>query len=253
MRTRSAGATDRGRKRTNNEDAFLVLEKLHLFAVADGVGGREGGEIASSLAVDTLRETVPDYLGASDRTPPTASMVGEARAPSALRLAVSSANRRIIETARERPELSGMGTTLTALILFGSDAHLIHIGDSRAYLLRAGTLLQLSSDHTFVAEQVKAGVLTPDQAHTSIYRHVITRALGIAEEAGPDLSREPAQAGDIYLLCSDGLTEMVDDREIAKILEDADPSNAVARLINAANAAGGVDNITAVVVKVLEV
>jgi serine/threonine protein phosphatase PrpC len=253
MRTASAGATDPGRKRANNEDAFLVLEDARLFAVADGVGGREGGEIASALAVDTLREAVPDLLGSSDRTPPAGVADPGEREPAALRTAVSLANRSIIEAVQQRPELSGMGTTITALLLARSGAHLVHAGDSRAYRLRSGKLRQLSDDHSVVAEQVKAGVMTRAQARRSAHRHVITRALGIHEEVAPDLWKESVQPGDVYLLCSDGLTEMVEDKEIAGILKCTEPAAAVAQLIAAANKAGGADNITAVVVKVLEV
>jgi serine/threonine protein phosphatase PrpC len=249
----SAGATDRGKRRANNEDSFLVRNEQRLFAVADGVGGQEGGEIASAIAVDTLREAVPDLLGAGDRTPPAELASASGREAAVLRYAVSLAHERIIEAVLERPGLSGMATTLTAVLFSKDSVHLIHIGDSRAYLLRAGGLRQLSNDHTIVAEQVKAGVLTPEQARRSIHRHVITRALGGQGEAQPDLLTETVQQDDIYLLCSDGLTEMVEDREIGKILKDADPGEAVTRLLGAANEAGGVDNITAVVVKVLEV
>jgi protein phosphatase len=253
MRTASAGATDPGRKRANNEDAFLILEGCQLFAVADGVGGREGGEIASAIAVDTLREAVPDLLGTADRTPPAGTSGGVERETAVLRQAVTLANRRIIESIQERPELTGMGTTLTALLFARSRVHVIHLGDSRAYRLRSGTFRQISDDHSLVAEQVKAGVLTPAQARTSAHRHVITRALGIHHEAAPDLLQEPVEQGDVYLLCSDGLTEMVEDREIAKVLEKLSPADAVPKLIAAANKAGGSDNITAVVIQVLEV
>ena len=252
MRTASAGTTDPGRKRANNEDAFLVLDGSGLFAVADGVGGREGGEIASALAVETLREAVPDLLGSSDRTPPAGTGTEAERGPTALRTAVSFANRRIIETVQQRPELAGMGTTLTALLFARSQVHLIHLGDSRAYRLRGGTFRQLTDDHSLVAEQVKAGVLTPAQARTSAHRHVITRALGIHDEVAPDLRQDPVEPGDVYLLCSDGLTEMVGDKDLAKVLKKMAPEPAVRRLIEMANEAGGVDNITAVVVQVLE-
>lgn len=252
MRIVSAGATDPGRKRANNEDAFLVMEGIQLFAVADGVGGREGGEIASAIAVDTLREAVPDLLGASDRTPAAGTGTDADREPAALRYAVSLANRRILDTMEQRTELAGMGTTLTALLVSRSRIHLIHLGDSRAYLLRSAKLRQLSDDHSLVAEQVKAGVMTPTQARTSAHRHVITRALGINEVVAPDLRRESVKAGDVFLLCSDGLTEMIDDRTIATLLKKSPPAEAVQKLIAAANKAGGVDNITAVVVQVLE-
>ncbi len=251
MRISFAGATDRGRKRANNEDAYLAADDFRLFAVADGVGGHEGGEVASGIAVETLREVVPAMLASGDRTPPAESGQGADREPAALRYAVSLANSRILDTASRRPGLAGMGTTLTALLLAGSRAVLVHIGDSRAYLLRSGRLRQLTDDHSLVAEQVKAGLLTPGQARTSSHRNVITRALGIGPEAAPDVLSAALQPGDRLLLCSDGLTEMVADREIARLLAKHPPEQAVRKLIDAANAAGGADNITAVAVKVL--
>ena len=252
MRLSSAGATDRGRKRANNEDSFLALEELRLFAVADGVGGQEAGEVASSIAVETLAESMPDLLGREDRTPPAGTGSGAEREPSALRAAVSLVNKRILEAVRERPELAGMGTTLTTLLFSQRQAHLAHIGDSRAYLLRSGRLRQLTVDHSLVADQVRAGAMTKQQARTSALRHVITRALGLEVAAAPDLQRQDVRTGDLFLLGSDGLTEMVEDAAIRKVLASSEPAAAVRELIDAANAAGGADNITAVVVKVLE-
>ena len=252
MRTLSAGASDPGRNRPNNEDSFLALGNQGFFAVADGVGGRAGGEVASSIAMDTVREALPDLLGAKDRTPPAGMAPDGSHASGALRQAVSLANRRVRETVERTPELAGMGTTVTALLLLRGRAVIAHAGDSRAYLLRKGTLRQLTEDHSFVAEQVKAGVITPEQARLSAYRHVITRALGVQDDIAPEMRELEAEAGDLFLLCTDGLTEMVSDREIAKVLGSVQPGQAVRDLIDAANAAGGVDNITAVVVKVLE-
>jgi protein phosphatase len=253
MRTVAGGATDPGLLRTNNEDAWLALEDAGLFAVADGVGGHAGGEVASGIAVETLREVVPDLLGAKDRTPPAGTGEGADRETAALRYALSLANRRLRETAERTPALSGMGTTLTVLLLAKGRALIAHIGDSRAYLLRSGTLQQLTRDHSLVAEQVQAGILTPEQARISAYRHVITRALGLYDEAAPDLQTQAVEPGDLFLLCSDGLTEMLDDRAISSVLASSSPGDAVRTLIDAANSAGGVDNITAIVVKVLEI
>jgi len=253
MRLSSAGASDRGRKRTNNEDSFLVLEDLRLFAVADGVGGQKAGEVASAIAVETLAESMPGLLGRGDRTPPAGAGSGAEREPSALRYAVSLANKKILEAVRERPEQAGMGTTLTALLFAQGLAHLAHIGDSRAYLLRSGRLRQLTADHSLVADQVRAGAMTPQQARTSALRHVITRALGLGDAVESELLEQDVRKDDVFLLCSDGLTEMVDDTAIRNVLTASGPKKAVQELIDAANKAGGVDNITAVVVKVLEV
>jgi protein phosphatase len=253
MKILSFGATDPGKKRANNEDAYLFDDGLGLYAVADGVGGSQAGEVASRISVDTIAGAMPDLLGDKDRTPPAEVRSGDVPELAAFRHAVTLANRNIREEAGKDPARTGMGTTLTALLLARKRAVLVHIGDSRTYRLRGGTLAQLTFDHSVVAEQVRSGLLTPAQARTSPYRHVITRALGIDREAAPDLMEHLVQPDDTFLLCSDGLTEMVDDRDIGGILSESAPRDAVKKLLDAANARGGVDNITAVVVRVLEV
>jgi protein phosphatase len=249
----SFGATDPGKKRSGNEDAYLVDDRLGLYAVADGVGGSEAGEVASRIAVDTIAGAMPDLLGDKDRTPPAEIRAGDVPELAAFRHAVLLANRNIIVEAGKNPSHAGMGTTLTALLVTRKRAFLAHIGDSRAYRLRNGTLAQLTNDHSIVAEQVRSGILTAAQARTSPNRHVITRALGINREAAPDLMEQPVKPGDTFLLCSDGLTEMVSDREIGRVLSGAAPRDAARKLIEAANEQGGVDNITAVVVQVVEI
>jgi protein phosphatase len=172
---------------------------------------------------------------------------------SALREAVFLANRAIRQERSQNPGVSNMGTTLTALLLRDKQAFIAHMGDSRAYLLRAGKLLQLTNDHSFVAEQVRAGAFTLEQARSSPYRHMITRALGIAEDVKADLTNHALRKDDRFLLCTDGLTEMVADAEIGRLLAMSSPEEAVQKLLAAANERGGVDNITAVVVWVIEV
>lgn len=253
MKILSFGATDPGKKRANNEDSYLVNDGLRLYAVADGVGGSEAGEVASRIAVDTIAGAMPDLLGDKDRTPPAGISSGDAPELAAFRHAVLLSNRNIIEEAGKNSVRTGMGTTLTALLLARKRAFLAHIGDSRAYRLRNGTLAQLTKDHSVVAEQVRSGILTAAQARTSPYRHVITQALGIDREAAPDLMEHPVKPGDTFLLCSDGLTEMVGDGEIGRILSGSVPRDAARKLIDAANGQGGVDNITAVVVQVVEI
>jgi serine/threonine protein phosphatase PrpC len=249
----SSGTTDPGKKRATNEDAYLVDDRLRLYVVADGVGGSEAGEVASRIAVDTLAGAMPDLLGDKDRTPSAEIRAGDVPELAAFRHAVLLANRNIIEEAGKIPARTGMGTTLTGLLLAKKKAFLVHIGDSRAYRLRDGTLAQLTTDHSVVAEQVRSGILTAAQARTSPNRHVITRALGINSEAAPDLMEQPLKPGDTFLLCSDGLTEMTSDREIGRILAGSAPRDAARRLIEAANEQGGVDNITAVVVQVVAI
>lgn len=253
MRIISHGDTNPGKKRANNEDAFLLRSGQGLFAVADGVGGHEGGEVASKIAMDTLREALPDMLGSKDRTPPAEIGNGADRIPTAFKYVITLANRNILAAAARSSALAGMGTTITALLLANHRAVVAHVGDSRAYRLRDNTLRQLTDDHSAVAEQVRAGVLTPAQAKTSAHRHVITRALGLEDNVTPDLSNHDVKPGDVYLLCTDGLTEMVDNDAIGKVLASQQPKAAVKTLIDAANKAGGVDNITAVVVKVVEI
>lgn len=245
MKIAAFGASDTGKKRENNEDAYLVDDALGLYAVADGIGGNAGGEVASRIAVATLASVLTDMLAEL----PDGSSSGDEKAFSVLRAAADRANRNIREERFRRPELTGMGTTLSAILLREGRAYLLHIGDSRVYLFRAGELSLLSVDHSLVAEYVQAGLLTPQQARVSPYRHVITRALGIEDAEVPDTKAESIRQGDILLLCTDGLTEMVSDEELANILASHAPREAVRKLIDAANGNGGVDNITAVVVE----
>jgi len=253
MRILSHGGTDTGRKRTNNEDAFLMNDGLGLYAVADGIGGTEGGEVASRIAVETLAESMPDLLGDKDRTPAAGSAADGRTELPALRQAVALMNRKILDAVSKNAALEGMGTTLTALLVADRRAFVAHIGDSRLYRLRSGRLGQLTNDHSVVAEQVRAGLLSAEKARSSPLRHVITRALGTSGEADPDVTEHPLQTGDTFLICTDGLTDMVDDREIAGILAKDPPRDAVKKLIDAANEHGGADNVTAVVVQVQEV
>jgi len=236
----AAGATDVGKRRSNNEDAFLVDDELRLYAVADGVGGSEGGEIASRIAVETLGPALPGLL--------------EQQGPGeALGSAVDLANRNIRQQQDQNPSRSDMATTLTALLVREGRAYLAHVGDSRAYLLRQGKLAQQTNDHSFVAEKMRAGIMTQEAAKRSPYRHVITRALGLAADAGVEVTSLSPAGEDTVLLCTDGLTEMVDDAEIAEILSASAPTEAAEKLIAAANSRGGVDNITVVVVRIAQI
>jgi len=253
MKITSSGGTDAGKKRSNNEDAYLLNDELCLYAVADGVGGSEGGEVASRIAVETLAEAMPDLLEEADRTPPPERSSEGVPEFEALHSAVILANQKIRSNRERTPELSNMATTLTMLLFRKKHAYLAHVGDSRAYLLRAGELRQLTNDHSLVAERVRAGVFTPEEARSSLYRHVITRALGIDEEAQPDVTRHAVQKDDRFLLCTDGLTEMLDDEPIRAILAASTSLEAVKELLAAANNAGGLDNITAIVVRITEV
>jgi protein phosphatase len=242
MKIISAGNTNVGRTRKNNEDFFLVDDDIRLYAVADGIGGHSGGEVASRMAIETLQEIIGANRPGGDKRSggPVASV---------LENAFTVANARMIDAGLRKPELSGMGTTLTALFLTETDIHVAHVGDSRAYLLRDGVLNQVTDDHGVVAEQVRAGLITPDQARRSPYRHIITRALGIDRQVRVDHKTIEPRQNDLFLLCTDGLTEMVEDPEIERILRQETPESAVEKLIAAANARGGVDNITVIALK----
>lgn len=239
MNVISFGKTDTGRKRGNNEDNLLVDDARRLYAVADGMGGHASGETASRLAVETLT-SAPGLAQA-----PADEVVAQA----AMELAVKDANHAVLRQAASQPALKGMGTTLTALLIHGPVAVVAHVGDSRAYLLRDGLLRQITNDHSLVAEHVRSGVMSPAQAKTSPLRHVITRAIGIDQNLEVESLTLPLQGRDTFLLCTDGLMELVEDNEIAGILKAADPKAAVERLIDLANDRGGVDNITAVVIR----
>jgi serine/threonine protein phosphatase PrpC len=229
----SAGSTDAGRKRRRNEDSFV--QDPPLFAVADGMGGAQAGEVASRLAAAAFRE----FHDADDLDP-------EERVAAI----IQEANRRIYERARSDAQASGMGTTITAALVAGGGVALGHVGDSRAYRLREGRLEQLTDDHSLVADLVRSGRLTPEEADTHPQRSVITRALGTDPEVDVDTFTVAAERGDVFLLCSDGLTTMVDDEDVSRTVTGADTlEDAAKALVKAANRAGGEDNITVVLFK----
>ena len=223
-------ATDTGRKRRRNEDAYVVEPPL--FAVADGMGGAQAGEVASKLAAAALSDTDAGSLAGTERV---TSLFQEA-------------NRRVYERSATDPSVSGMGTTMTVALVEGAEVVIGHVGDSRAYLLRGGSFAQLTDDHSLVAELMKSGKLSAEEAETHPQRAVITRALGTDPDVDVDAFAVRAEAGDVFLICSDGLTTMVDDDEILGLLERhrEDLPRAVKALVAAANRHGGEDNITVV-------
>jgi serine/threonine protein phosphatase PrpC len=250
MRLEVAALSHIGLIRQRNEDALGYREppdaavreaKGSVFLVADGMGGHRGGEIASQLAVETI---ISDYY-ASPQTDPTR----------ALAEAFKSANRVIISKARGDLSLHGMGTTCTALVVRGSEAVVAHVGDSRAYLFRGGTLTQLTEDHSLVGEMVRSGILTEDDARFHPRRNVITRSIGTHEELLVDVSSEPIKVArdDVFVLCSDGLTSLITDLDLKTTLGSHGPSQACAALVDLANDYGGKDNVTVQIVKVREV
>jgi protein phosphatase len=229
----SSAHTDTGRRRRRNEDAFVCEPPL--FAVADGMGGAQAGEVASRLAAESLRE---QELGGLSSPEQTVELIREA-------------NRRVYAYSSENASARGMGTTMTVALVEGNVVTIGHVGDSRAYLLRDDQLTQLTQDHSLVAELVRSGRLSAKEAESHPRRSVITRALGTDSEVEVDVLSLRAQDRDVFLLCSDGLTSMVSDEEIARLLLSArdDLDDAGKKLIAAANQAGGEDNITVVLFK----
>lgn len=245
VRWEVTSASDVGRVRTHNEDAVRVDAARGLVLVADGMGGHAAGEVASRLAVDTTHEAL---AGAADR-----GVRGEAL-EAELTAAVAAAGTAITRRAEAEPGCRGMGTTLLACVLDPAGLfRLAHIGDSRGYLLRDGALQQLTRDHTWVQREVDAGRLSAARARRHPLSNVITRALGADSHEPPDLLRGELRPGDLLLLATDGLTGMVDDDDLATLLRDV-PSEALPQaLVDAANAQGGTDNISAALVRVLSV
>jgi len=252
MRILGWGSTDVGMKRDHNEDSFLVREDLNLFVVADGMGGHAGGEMASSISVKTIEEGV---LSARDVIDP--SLVHDVpieRSPVAKLVSdcLRKACNNIYRKAQERRELQGMGTTTISMLFHGKHAFIAHVGDSRAYLVREGRILQLSEDHSLVNEQLRAGLITEQQAKQSRFKNIITRSVGFEEDVAVDIIAVEFKEGDCYLLCTDGLANLVKDDEIREVVSENFLRQAPELLIDLANKRGGDDNITVVMAYVDE-
>ena len=226
---RTVALTDTGRKRRHNEDVYVVDPPI--FAIADGMGGANAGEVAAALAADALRETADGGSGED-----------------AVVTLIQEANRRVYQRSSEDAAASGMGTTMTVALVEGDTVAFGHVGDSRAYLIRDSKLEQVTEDHSLVAELVRSGKLSPEDAETHPQRSVITRALGTDPDVDPDTFSIPSRPGDLFMLCSDGLTSMVEDQVILACIEkNRNDLQATAKaLIRAANKGGGEDNITVV-------
>lgn len=242
--------SDVGRVRENNEDSVLIAPELNLFVLSDGMGGLASGEVASRLAT----ETVAAHCQAWESNP-SLPLIGEPFAglsdrSNRLASAVRRANTEIREAAECNPEWRGMGATVVAAWLAGDRVSLAHVGDSRAYRLRSDELVQLTQDHSFVAEQVRRGILSQSEADQSNLQNILMRALGAEAEVEVDVDEELLLDGDAMLLCSDGLTREISDLQIAAVLQKArDAQAAVDQLIAFANQAGGEDNISVIVVR----
>jgi protein phosphatase len=246
MKTRGWAVTDVGRKRDHNEDSFLCNDKLRLYAVADGMGGHLGGERASRMAVEIVER---EMVRASERglTP----IEGAAHpVVGILKDITVVAARAIYEAAHADAQHAGMGTTLTAAAFHNQHVTICHVGDSRAYVYRDGRARQLTEDHSWIQEQVRAGLLSPDDAMVSRFRNIITRSVGFEPSVEPDIITVPVEPGDCYLLCSDGLSNYLSAEEIGNVMTAGFYAETGPALVGMANDRGGDDNITCVVIYV---
>lgn len=236
MRRQSWGLSDKGLKREGNQDSFLVEERVGLFIVADGVGGHFGGEVASALAVETVREVVSHPKAA------------EFRPRDVLAQAFEEASHRIYDRALKEPKLNGMGTTMVMSYVRDNKIHIANVGDSRCYLYRKPFLWQITEDHSLINEQIRLGMMSEEQAKKLIGKNVITRSVGFERDVFPDLLEREISSGDTFILCSDGLSGMVTDSEMCNIMNVNSVEKTAGILLQKAIDHGGDDNVTVVVV-----
>ncbi len=246
------GKSDVGMVRAKNEDSMLIDEDLGLYIVADGMGGHVGGKMASSLAVKRIPEYLKEHLAELDKEVADMTSLETTGIPRILADAVRSACATIYQTAIDDPSLQGMGTTCTSLLVRNNTAFFAHVGDSRAYLQRGNAIVQITEDHSLVNEQIKAGILTPEQARVSNYKNIITRSVGFEKDVAVDTFALPLEHNDKFLMCSDGLANYADDLEMGRALAYSELKEVPAMMVDLANSRGGSDNITCVVVKALD-
>lgn len=248
----SSGLTDPGLKRNHNEDNILVCPDHMIFAVADGMGGHAAGEVASKAVVETLDEFIKHAGADPNFTWPFGRNDGNTYHENVLVTGIQLANNRICQMAEQDPSYSGMGTTAAVLYIPEDEAVIAHVGDSRVYRVREGKLELLTEDHSWVNEQLQRNIITEEEARNHRWRNVITRALGNRTEIEVDVVSEPLVDNDLYLLCSDGLTTMLEDDDIAELVQTHYPDleQLCHALIDAANRAGGLDNISIILVQV---
>lgn len=247
MRITSAGITNVGMKRQNNEDNYLINDAVGIYVCCDGMGGHAGGEYASQIAVTTVEEVLANIR---DEDTPQDPASEEQITQEKIKYAIRLAGKRIYERAQADSEFRGMGTTAVILLFRRGMAYLAHVGDSRGYLIRGGQITQRTEDHSWVNEQIKAGLITAETAKHHRFRNIITRSLGFQEEVEIDTQVLKAEPGDMYLLCSDGLTNLVTEDEIRDMLIQKSFQETLRDLVSLANERGGDDNITAVLARV---
>lgn len=249
-RVLSAGTTDVGRKRTHNEDTFAVVEAEHLYLVADGMGGHSSGEVASQMAITTMSEFFQATSADPEATWPYKMDKTRGYEENRLVTGIKLANRRIFEAAQRESRLHGMGTTIVALLCARDQCLIGHVGDSRVYRLRGNTLEQLTEDHSLLNDYMKMKSMTQEEIDNFPHKNVIVRALGMKETVKVDAIMDTPQAGDVYMLCSDGLSGQVSTEEIRDLMtKNKDLKAAAQALIDKANENGGPDNITVVLAR----
>jgi protein phosphatase len=247
-----AGVTDVGRKRDHNEDTIVTDPTLGLAVLADGMGGYKAGEVASALAANVLLDEVRRGLRKRDASS-VDEETGYTRASLVIRDAINRANDSIFQAAQQQPQCQGMGTTLVSLLFHDNQVSVGHVGDSRLYRVRGEEIEQLTVDHSLMQELVDRGFYTPEEARRNVQKNLVTRAVGVDPTVNADLQEEPALPGDLYLLCSDGLSDLVDDGDIYLTLTryGANLPEAAQRLVELANARGGTDNVSVILIRVL--
>ena len=243
--------TDPGPVRENNEDAFLLDVEAGLFIVADGMGGHASGEVASAISVETVCDILLGEEDPDETRLESVSIDDEDALRERMRYAMNQASVRIRKTALENPSHTGMGTTLTIILIEDDTAHFGHVGDSRLYLLRNGELKRLTRDHTVVQQEIDAGRLTPELARIVPHKNILTQSIGYHGPVEPDIATRPTSPGDIFLLCSDGLTDPLDDKQLQQICLDTPFEDLAEELVQQALTNGTEDNVTVVVARVL--
>lgn len=241
-----ASRTDTGLVRAQNEDALAVSAAHGLAVLADGMGGYSAGEVASNIAITVIRQAVERRLGKRNwQRAPRAGAVRQL-----LVAAIEFANSAILASAQRQPEYAGMGTTLVAALFHHDQVAIAHVGDSRAYRIRAGRIEQLTRDHSLLQEELDAGLISPEQARFAEHKNLVTRALGVEAALAVEIHEHRLAAGDLYLLCSDGLSDMLPEPEIAELVQAADLAQAAESLVRRANQHGGNDNVSVILARV---
>ncbi len=252
MKLECAVATDVGKRREKNEDNHLVNERIGLFVVADGMGGHVGGELASRLAVDTIGQVLQQLYDDPEMTLQSSEEIKPGDCKAWLRYAIQVANLKIFEEAVKNPGLRGMGTTTVAILFQDDKIFYANVGDSRIYRIRNKKIEQLSQDHSLVGEQMRAGMIAPEEVRGHRLKNIITRSVGFQAEVEVDIDSRSTKKGDLFILCSDGLSNPLSDKELLTIAENNLLQQVCQRYIDIANERGGEDNITVIVLKVVD-